>query len=350
VKFVAYTELLNESLTFIKKKIKSFMAKDYLDDSFLFDGNEDAQQQELSFLDKEKRNQDGIYRPSLDQAKDSKEGYKSTIRFLRNLTRDGKIGPAAIEKHIHYVDLPNHPDLRGYYECAKNYSPKCDLCTFYWKLAKSNNQADVEKAELIGRSTKYYSYVMIMEDQQNPELVGKIMIFSYGYQIKQKIDAERKGEVSGDKVNVFDFVNGKDFRLIIKEKTKKNGNAVPTYEFSQFLAESPIKIYNEKTQKFVPATVDDDGKISDPKWQIKIKETLLGRDENVNLEDHIAKEWDDETSSKVEKVISILSGDDIDFAEDSIKNASDSPSSKFTLDDDDNTGDMDDFFDFSDDE
>lgn len=321
------------------------MANEYLDDSFLFDNNEETQEKELSFLDKEKRNQDGIYRPTLEQAKDAREGYKSTVRFLRNFTRDGKIGPAAVEKHIHYVDLPNHPDLRGYYECGKNYSPKCDLCTFYWKLAKSNNQADVEKADLIGRSTKYYSYVMILEDQQNPELVGKIMVFSYGYQIKEKIEAERKGEVSGDKVNIFDFVTGKDFRLIIKEKTKKNGKPVPTYEFSQFLSVSPIKIYNEKNKKFVVAEIDKDGKISDKKWQTKIKETLLSRDENVNIEDHVAKEWDDETLSKIEKVISILSGDDIDFAQDSIKKSQNKPINNIISDDN-----VDDFFDFSDDD
>jgi len=319
--------------------------ENYVDDSFLFDGTDESQQQELSFLNKEKRNLDGIYRPSLEQAKDAREGYKATIRFLRNLSRDGKIGPAAVEKHIHYVDLPNHPDLRGYYECGKNNSPKCDLCTFYWKLAKSNNQADVEKAELIGRSTKYYSYVMILEDAQSPELVGKVMIFSYGYQIKEKIEAERKGELTGDKVNVFDFVNGKDFRLIIKEKTRTGSNkALPTYEFSQFLGESPMKIYNEKTEKFVPVQVDDDGKISDKRWQTKIKETLLGRDENVNLEDHIAKDWNDEIASNVEKVISVLSGEDIDFAQDSIKKAKEQPTN-ISLDDDDES--MDDFFDFS---
>jgi len=317
---------------------------DYLDESFLFDSTEETKQQELSFLDKEKRNQDGIYRPSLEQAKDPREGYKATIRFLRNLTRDGKIGPAAIEKHIHYVDLPNHPDLRGYYECAKNYSPKCDLCTFYWKLAKSTNQADVEKADLIGRTTKYYSYVMILEDEQNPDLVGKIMIFPYGYQIKEKIEAERKGELTGEEVNVFDFVNGKDFRLIIKEKTRTGSNkALPTYEFSQFLSVSPIKVYSEKSKKFVEAKVDQDGKISDKRWQQKIKDTLLGRDDNVNLEDHIAKEWDDETVARVEKVISVLSGEDIDFANESIKTSQDEPTD-ISLDDNDDTS-MDDFFD-----
>jgi hypothetical protein len=318
---------------------------DYLDDSFLFDSTEETQKQELSFLDKEKRNQDGIYRPTLEQATDPRDGYKATIRFLRNLTKDGKIGPAAIEKHIHYVDLPNHPDLRGYYECAKNYSPKCDLCTFYWKLAKSSNQADVEKADLIGRTTKYYSYVMILEDEQNPDLVGKIMIFPYGYQIKEKIEAEKKGELTGEEINVFDFVKGKDFRLIIKEKTRTGSNkALPTYEFSQFLSISPIKVYNEKTGKFLEAKVDDDGKISDKRWQSKIKETLLNRDENVNLEDHIAKEWDDETISRVEKIISVLSGEDIDFANESINNVKDEPTD-ISLDDDNGDDDsMDDFF------
>jgi len=338
-----------KGINFHQKKIKSFMAEDYLDDSFLFDETSESQQQELSFLDKEKRNQDGIYRPSLDQAKDPREGFKSTIRFLRNLTRDGKIGPAAIEKHIHYVDLPNHSDLRGYYECAKNFSPKCDLCTFYWKLKKSNNQADVEKAELIGRTTKYYSYIMVIEDEQNPELVGKVMIFPYGYQIKEKIEAERKGEVSGNKVNVFDFVNGKDFRLIIKEKTRTGGNKIlPTYEFSQFLAESPIKVYNEKSKKFVTAQVDEDGKISDKRWQSKIKETLLGRDDNVNIEDHIAKEWDDEMVTKVEKVISILSGEEVDFAEEAISKAKNESTNISLDDDDDDNESMDDFFNFDD--
>jgi len=322
-------------------------------DDFLFDSSEEEQAQELSFLNKEKRNQDGIYRPSLDQAKDARIGYKSTVRFLRNLTKDNKIGPAAIEKHIHYVDLPNHPDLRGYYECGKNTTPKCDICTFYWKLNKSNNQADVEKSKLIGRSTKYYSYIMVIEDEQNPELVGKILVYSYGYQIKEKIDAERKGEVSGKNVNVFDFVSGKDFRLIIKEKTKKNGNPVPTYEFSQFLGESPIKIYNEKNSKFLEAKVDEDGKISDKKWQSKIKETLLGREDNVNLEDHLSVEWNDEIVNKIEKVISILSGDDVDFAEESIKQAKNDTLTDISIDDDgdgEKTNDDidDDFFSFDD--
>jgi len=329
------------------------MTEDYNDD-FLFDSSEEEQAQELSFLNKEKRNQDGIYRPSLDQANDTRIGYKSTIRFLRNLTRENKIGPAAIEKHIHYVDLPNNPDLRGYYDCGKNTTPKCDLCTFFWKLNKSNNQADVEKSKLIGRSTKYYSYVMIIEDEQNPELVGKILVYSYGYQIKEKIEAESKGEVSGKNVNVFDFVNGKDFRLIIKEKTKVRGHAVPTYEFSQFLSESPIKIYNEKTKKFLKAKVDDNGKISDKKWQNKIKETLLNRDDNVNLEDHLSKGWDDEITSKVEKVISILSGEEIDFAEESISSSKNDTLTDISIDDDTNTNtnnndeSMDDFFDFDD--
>ena len=36
-------------------------------------------------------------------------------------------------------------------------------------------------------SKKYYSYVLVVEDEQQPELVGKIMILQYGKTIKDKI-------------------------------------------------------------------------------------------------------------------------------------------------------------------
>jgi hypothetical protein len=288
------------------------------DDKFLFESDPDQQKEEMSFLQKRTKNQDGLYRPTLEEASDPKVGYKSRIRFLKNATRGGKIGPASIEKHVHYVakgPFDSYPELVGYYDCEKNYKEKCELCTQYWKLKKSKNQADVEKAELISRNTKYYSYVMILEDVQHPELVGKIMVFSYGYKIKEKINLEYTGEVSGVPCNVFDFAKGKDFTLIIKENKTPQGT-FPNYDNSAFLETSPLKIYNEKKQVFIPVQLDQNGEISDSKWQNKIRETLLGRDEKVNIEDHMAKkDWTDEERDKVDKIISVLRDGDIEFAE-----------------------------------
>jgi len=292
------------------------------DDKFLFESDAEQQKEEMSFLNKKTKNQDGIFRPTLEEAQDPKVGYKAKIRFLRNLTRGGKLGPASVEKHVHYIahgPFDNHSDLVGYYDCERNFKEKCDLCTQYWKLKKSKNQADVEKSEYLSRNTKYYSYIMVLEDVQHPELVGKILVFPYGYKIKEKINLENTGEVTGTKCNIFDFGKGKDFMLIIKER-KTSVGTFPDYDNSTFLEVSPLKIYNEKAQKFVTVQVDENGEVRDSKWQAKIKEVLLARDEKVNLEDHIPnKEWSDEDRDKVTRILNVISGNDVMFAETSAR-------------------------------
>lgn len=309
-------------------------------ENFLFESS-DEQNQELAFLNKESKNQDGIYRPNVKDAADPKGvGYKATIRFLRNVYLDGSgTGPAAITKHVHYVKpegvLEEYSELAGYYDCEKNISQQtaCPLCSTYWKFYKSNNQADVAKSSLIKRTTKYYSYVMVLEDEQHPELVGKILVYPYGAKIKAKINAEINGEVTGEKCNVFDFVSGKDFRLIIKLVSTPSPDGrtkieMPNYDTSTFLGVSPLKIWNEKANKFVtPPTVEDDnGKISivDKKWQAKIKEVIMGRPSNINLDDHAPNKdgWDDERRSNVDKIVQILNGNSFHSAENSVKKSS----------------------------
>ena len=333
---------------------------EYKDENFLFESNEDTQNEELAFLNKETKNQDGIYRPRLEDAADPKGvGYKATIRFLRNVFRDGSgTGPAAIQKHVHYADFKDYPELAGYYDCEKNISQQtpCPLCTTFWKLNKSNNQADVESSKRIKRSTKFYSYVMIIEDEQHPDLVGKILIYPYGPKIKQKINAEINGDV-GEKCNIFDFVNGKDFRLIIKlvKTPAPDGSRgtveMPNYDTSQFLAKSPIKIWNEKTNKFLsPPVVEDNGKLSivDKKWQAKIKEVVTNRPTNVNLEDHAPslEGWTDDKRSNVDKIIQLLNGGGFSSAENSIKKVSTkSPAAEIIEDES-----IDDFFSFDEDD
>ena len=289
------------------------MSKEILADDFLFSGLE-ANDETMSVFDKTTTNNDGIYRPNLKDAADKKVGYKATLRFLPNLLESGKIGASAIEKHIHYVDMKNEANLAGYYDCKKNHEPNCELCTEYWKLKNSKNAADNEKADLIKRTTKYYSYVLVIEDDQNPDLVGKILVYPYGYTIKEKINSERNGEVTGEPCNVFDLAKGKDFRLIIKEK-----GGFQNYESSSFVDITPIKLFDKKSGKFKTAPVDEDGKIVNPKVQAKIKEVLLDRE--VNIDDHQAKKWDDAVQGKVNQVLAILNGEDVYIAEQKSKSS-----------------------------
>lgn len=296
----------------------------------------------LDFLSTTKRSLDGIYRPTLNLATDKKVGYRAKIRFLPNFTKDGKIAPSATTKHLHYVNLSDYPQLNGYYDCDKNFGPKCDICTVYWKLKNSRNAAEVENAELIQRNTKYYSYILVLEDEQQKDLVGKIMIFSYGHKIKEKINAEKNGEVDGP-CNVFDMGNGKDFRLIIKPVPVK-GREMPNYDNSTFLPRSPIQLFSEKAQKFMQVPVNEEGKIVDKKIQEKLRTFLLER--NVNLEDHNAVKWDDETSGKVKQVLDILAGVDMTSASKRIETAKNDTPSGGLFD----TEEVDNFFDDFDEE
>lgn len=270
----------------------------------LFSGNLDST---MDFLNEKKPgNKDGIYRVDMSKVTDKKKGYRAKLRFLPNLTRDGKLGPAAIEKITHYVDIKSDKSLSGWFDSAKNFNEKCPLTDLYYQLKNSKNAILMEKAESLKYSKKYYSYVLILEEEQQPELVGKIMIFQYGKQIRDKIQAERNGEITGVPCNVFKLEDGKDFVLVVKETADKNqDNAFPTYVNSMFVPEkTSLPIYFEERRAFknVPLV---EGKI-DPKSQGIVKEFLLKRD--FELEDFAPKRLTEQEQAKINEITAFLTG------------------------------------------
>ena len=275
------------------------MAINELDD--LFSGNLDSK---MDFLNEKKAvNADGIYRIDLSKAKDKKKGYKSVVRFLPNLTKEGKVGQSAIEKITHYVDIKNVKELSGWFDSPKNFNEKCALTDLYYNMINSKNAILQEKAKCLKYSKKYYSYVLILEDEQQPELVGKLMIFQYGKTIRDKILAEKNGEISGVSCNVFDLSAGKDFVLSVKE-IQTGDETYPDYKNSAFRPETTsLPIYIEgKGFKNAPLV---DGKI-DPKVQSTIKEFLMKRDHE--LEEFSPKKLSDEEQGKINEIINYLTG------------------------------------------
>jgi hypothetical protein len=53
-------------------------------------------------------------------------------------------------------------------------------------MQNSKNAILIDKSKQLKYSKKFYSYVLVIEDEQQPELVGKIMIMQYGKQLKTK--------------------------------------------------------------------------------------------------------------------------------------------------------------------
>jgi hypothetical protein len=170
-------------------------------------------------------------------------------------------------------------------------------------MQNSNNAILVEKSRQLNYSRKYYSYVLVLEDEQQPELVGKIMIYQYGKTIKDKISAEKNGEISGVPCNVFDLSAGKDFVMVVKE-IQTGDETYPDYKMSMFRPETTsLPIFKDGQFKNVP--LNEYGKI-DPKFQGRIKEFLLERD--FNLEDFAPRPLTEEQQEKITEITNFLTG------------------------------------------
>jgi len=277
------------------------MAINELDD--LFNGGLEAK---MDFLNEQKQtNNDGIYRVDLSKVKDKKRGWRSVVRFLPNLTLEGKVGQSAIEKITHYVDIKNPRELSGWFDSPKNFNEKCPLTDLYYQMQNSKNAILIEKSKMLKYSKKYYSYVLVLEDEQQPELVGKIMIMQYGKTIKDKISAERNGEISGVPCNVFDLTAGKDFVMVVKE-IQTGDETYPDYKMSMFKPEATsLPIYFKDKGVFKNAPLNADGKI-EASVQAKIKDFLLDRE--INLEDFAPKPLNEEQQSKITEITNFLTG------------------------------------------
>lgn len=278
------------------------MAQDLELEDDLFGGNLDSK---MDFLnDKKAINADGIYRIDLSKVKDKKKGYRSVVRFLPNLTKEGKVGQAAIEKITHYVDIKSSRELSGWFDSAKNFNEKCALTDLYYTMTNSKNAVLVEKAKCLKYSKKYYSYVLVLEDEQQPELVGKIMIFQYGKTIKDKISAEKSGDISGVSNNVFDLATGKDFVLLVRE-IQTGDETYPDYKNSMFKPEtSSVQVYVEG-KGFKHAPINSENRI-DAKAQAMVREFLLKREHE--LEEFSPKRLTEDQQGKINEIIANLTG------------------------------------------
>jgi hypothetical protein len=254
----------------------------------------------LNVFEAKKRAEDGLFRPDVKDG-DPERGYIAKFRFLPNFTKDETVGESAIEKLTHYIKIEGHDEVNGALDCAKNHDPKCPICDLYWKLRNSKSVVDNAKAETINRNVQYYSYIYVIEDEFNPENVGKIMIWQYGKKIADKIKEEKMG-MYGPKCNVFDLAEGKDFLMVLKKVGDWNN-----YDSSKFLEQGPLTLISKDGKKKAMPTEESNGRqVIAEKVRDKVKDFLLKRDHDI--ENFAPKAWGDEEVERANRIVQILSG------------------------------------------
>lgn len=291
-------------------------------------GSEGTADEKLDVLNKTSgKAYDGLLRIDMKKVKDSSVGYRLTVRLLPNITKDKTFGEYIIKKVSHYVDIKNEDDLSGYFDSPSNFTDesgkplKCGLSSLFYSLDKSQNAVLKENAKCLNYNKKYFSYCLVLEDNNQPENVGKIMILSFGETLSEKILLEKKGENADEKkCNVYDLSEGKDFVIIAKNESKDPKQV--DYATSYFKSSSSVSLYNEEKKSFKKVPLVD-GKI-DPKFRNTIVDFLLKRD--YELESFAPKRLTDAQIEKIGRITNYLTGktttsapkatnDDFDFEE-----------------------------------
>jgi len=162
-----------------------------------------------------------IWKPTVDKAGN---GY-AVIRFL----------PAPEGQELPWVRYWDHgfkgPTGQWYIEKSLTSigqnDPVGELNSRLWN---AGNEADKERARNQKRRLHYVTNILVLQDPSNPVNEGKVFLYQFGKKIFDKItDLMQPQFADEDPVNPFDFWEGADFKLKIR-----NVEGYRNYDKSEF--------------------------------------------------------------------------------------------------------------------
>jgi len=217
-----------------------------------------------------------IFKP---EAKSGKDGvYKAVVRFLP-WHKDVK--KSVMKKWSCWLTNPATNEGKMV-DCPSTVGKKSILQDLFWKFKKSDSIAEQKLAENFSRRQRFASLVQIVKDDNNPDSVGKIMVWPYGVKIYNKLQAEMKPEFGKPHIP-FDLFEGKPFLVHITQVAGYNN-----YDNCRFLDEK------------MPVTID--GKAME-KTQESLNEVKAYLETSPDLNVYDYQEWDQQTDDFVNEVI-----------------------------------------------
>jgi hypothetical protein len=193
-----------------------------------------------------------FYRPSVDHKKAKERTYEALIRFVPNVHQRGL---NEIKKYQYYLIDPDNPQIKFYVDCTSNEGKMYNIVSNAFFMLKDHDSAVI--SQMAKRNFKRLEYfwrlVLIMNDEQEKELEGKIKIMRYAKKVHEKMEQELTEDLAkGKRKCIFiDPIEGKNFNLIIKEvNDDKSNNKISSYDGSYFIGDrTPIVINGRPISK-----------------------------------------------------------------------------------------------------
>lgn len=130
----------------------------------------------------------------------------------------------------------------------------------YMRNKSDPGQGFDKTASQFSEQKKYVANVLVLKDAEQPEMVGKVMIYEFGPRIKGMIDnavAPKHDDI--DPIDPFDLWTGHDFTVRMSPKIMPDGATVPEYDDSSFASrESELGDSDEDKEAFMLQTHDLD--------------------------------------------------------------------------------------------
>lgn len=121
--------------------------------------------------------------------------------------------------------------------------PLSELNNKLWNESTDDDSPGRKQARAQKRNLTYISNILVLSDPANPENEGKVFLYKYGKKIFDKISSAMQPEFPGDKpVNPFDFWNGANFRLKIRNVAGYRNYDTSTFEAPSAIADTDEEI------------------------------------------------------------------------------------------------------------
>jgi hypothetical protein len=182
---------------------------------------------------------DRFWKPERDKAGNA----SATIRFLPR-TVDKVVGGEKHTDELPWVKIFSHgfqgPTGRWYIENSLSTlgqnDPVGELNARLWNSTTDDNSPARKQARAQKRKLNYIANVLVVSDPKHPENNGKVLLFKFGKKIFDKLmDKARPSFEDEDPVNVFDYWEGANFKLRMKQV-----DGYPNYDASTFEDVSPV--------------------------------------------------------------------------------------------------------------